>query len=111
MKNKEWFAERLEVLRANKSNLDSRLLAVATPRLVIDHCLQLERRAEELYDMAQRMRRSLDDDIAKKDELCCNCDACDAEILLCQFCLLRGESVSPQAYNRLLIRFLEERTK
>lgn len=107
MKNKQWFADRLEVLRANKTNLDSRLLAIATPALVIDHCLQLEKRAEELFDMAQRMRASLESDTAEKDSICRQSDVVDAEMQLCKFCLLRGESMTPQRYERLLIGFME----
>ena len=51
--------ERIEVLNAIENECKRKLLAVATPCIVLDHVTSLEKRAEEIFDEAQKIRQQL----------------------------------------------------
>ena len=52
--------DRLELLAAVERECERKILAVSTPASVLEHCEGLEKRACELFDLAQRIRKELE---------------------------------------------------
>ena len=103
---KEYVDERCEVLDALASTLESRLLSVRYPQSQLDHADALERRAEELIAMAERIREGLQADSGNVRGIQRMMMECIAESYALRYCLQCGlpgqcvESVAKQISER-----------
>lgn len=75
--------ERLEVLEAVARGIQSRLVAIRSPQAMLDHAASLEHEAERIFDMAQRIRNDLANDLASVDELEREAERIALEIAAC----------------------------
>lgn len=100
--------ERIAVLDAMRANYDSRLLATAIPQEQIALAEKLEKQAEELYDKAQRIRKTLLDDTTNKVAIENERDLVLFEIVACQAC--RNNKLRPTRamLNKLVAQIADD---